>query len=180
MNSRVNGVLNWPTCTPSVFLVHRTYASWSETLAFLPALSGHAGTSSAAVILGFGWDETGWPERRPFTRDEVDRATGGRAVFLSRVDVHSAVLSTAFLDAYQGHGALAHRAATLVGWATIMHGAVMLDLTGHRFGDETTGYSEYAAALAARPQSTGCIVLDQRIHDLCLPFTDFRQTVESG
>lgn len=88
--------------------------------------------------------------------------------------------ATAFLDAYQGHGALAHRAATLVGWATIMHGAVMLDLTGHRFGDETTGYSEYAAALAARPESTGWIVLDQRIHDLCLPFTDFRQTVESG
>lgn len=88
--------------------------------------------------------------------------------------------ATAFLDAYQGHGALAHRAATLVGWATIMHGAVMLDRTGHRFGDETTGYSEYAAALAARPGATGWIVLDKRIHDLCLRFTDFAQTVESG
>ncbi len=52
-----------------------------------------------AVILGFNWDETTWPEQRPFTRDEVDRATGGRAAFLSRVDVHSAVLSSAFLDA---------------------------------------------------------------------------------
>lgn len=88
--------------------------------------------------------------------------------------------ATAFLDAYQGHGALAHRGATLVGWATIMHGGVILDLTGHRFGNETTGYSEYAAALAARPEATGWIVLDERIHDLCLPFTDFRQTVDSG
>ncbi len=54
---------------------------------------------SDGLILGFGWDETGWPEQRPFTRDEVDRATEGRAAFLSRVDVHSAVVSSAFLDA---------------------------------------------------------------------------------
>ncbi|MDN3356422.1 FAD-binding protein [Actinomadura sp. DC4] len=88
--------------------------------------------------------------------------------------------ATAYLDAYQGHGALAAKGATLVGWATIMHGGVMLDRTGRRFGDETTGYSEYAAALATRPGATGWIVLDRRVHDLCEPFTDFRQTVESG
>jgi len=65
----------------------------------LDALSAFANASSVDVLLGFGWDETGWPEQRPFTRAEVDHATGGRAAFLSRVDVHSAVLSTAFLDA---------------------------------------------------------------------------------
>ena len=65
----------------------------------LDVLAAHARTTSAAVILGFGWDETGWPEQRPFTRDEIDRATDGRPAFLSRVDVHSAVLSSAFLDA---------------------------------------------------------------------------------
>jgi fumarate reductase flavoprotein subunit len=86
----------------------------------------------------------------------------------------------AYLDAYQGHAALARRSRTLVGWATIMHGAVMVDRDGRRFGDETTGYSEYAAALAARPGARGWIVLDQRVHDLCLPFTDFRQTVDAG
>ncbi|MCW2746610.1 MAG: Fumarate reductase flavoprotein subunit [Mycobacterium sp.] len=88
--------------------------------------------------------------------------------------------ATGFLDAYQGHGALSSAAATLVGWATIMHGGVMLDLTGHRFADESTGYSEFGPQLAARPDAAGWIVIDQRIHDLCLPFTDFRQTVESG
>ncbi|MGH9272426.1 MAG: FAD-dependent oxidoreductase, partial [Ilumatobacteraceae bacterium] len=88
--------------------------------------------------------------------------------------------ATAYLDAYQGHGALAHRSATLVGWATIMHGAVVLGLDGRRFGDETTGYSEYAAVLAAQPASTGWILLDRRVHDACLAFTDFRQTVDSG
>lgn len=84
------------------------------------------------------------------------------------------------LDAYQGHAALAARSATLVGWAAVMHGAVMLDLTGRRFGDETTGYSEYAAALAARPGATGWLLLDRRVHDACLSFTDFRQSVDSG
>jgi fumarate reductase flavoprotein subunit len=88
--------------------------------------------------------------------------------------------ATAFLDAYQGHAALAQKSATLVGWATVMHGGVLLDLTGRRFGDETTGYSEYAAVLAGRPGATGWLVFDRRVHDACLPFTDFRQTVESG
>ena len=88
--------------------------------------------------------------------------------------------ATAFLDAYQGHGALAAASASLLGWATIMHGGVLLDLGGRRFGDETTGYSEFGPALAGRPGATGWVVFDRRIHDLCLPFTDFRQTVESG
>jgi fumarate reductase flavoprotein subunit len=88
--------------------------------------------------------------------------------------------ASAFLDAYQGHAALAKRSATLVGWATIMHGAIMVDLNGHRFGNETSGYSEYAAALASRPQAEGWLIFDKRVHDLCLSFTDFMQTVESG
>lgn len=85
-----------------------------------------------------------------------------------------------FLDSYQGHAALSKKAGTLVGWATVMHGGVVLDLEGRRFGDETTGYSEYAAALAARPHSEGWIVIDRSIYEKCLSFTDFRQTVESG
>ena len=65
----------------------------------LDVLASHANHSSAAVLLGFGWDETTWPEQRPFTRQELDRATGGRLVLLGRVDEHSAVVSSAFLDA---------------------------------------------------------------------------------
>ena len=87
---------------------------------------------------------------------------------------------TAFLDAYQGHAALAKRGATLVGWSTIMRGGFMVNLSGRRFGDETTGYSEYAAQLAAQEGAEGWLVFDQRIHDESLVFTDFRQTVESG
>jgi len=49
------------------------------------------------VLLGHGWDETAWPEHRPPTRQELDRASYGGVVYLSRVDVHSAVVSSALL-----------------------------------------------------------------------------------
>ncbi len=88
--------------------------------------------------------------------------------------------ATGFLDAYQGHGAVSPAAGTLVGWATIIHGGVLVDRTGRRFGDETRGYSEYAAELAARPGATGWIVLDEVVHEQCLPFQDYRDTVASG
>ncbi len=51
------------------------------------------------VVMGFGWDEAGWPEQRPPSGPELDRAAGGAAVYLARRDVHSAVVSSAILDA---------------------------------------------------------------------------------
>ena len=59
-----------------------------------------ADPSGEQVLLAFGWDEQTWPERRAFTRAELDAACDGRPVYAARVDVHSAVISTA----------LAHRA----------------------------------------------------------------------
>ena len=62
----------------------------------------YAATHSGTII-GDGWDETRWPEGRPPTVEEIDAAAGlGRAVYLSRVDAHSAVVSTALLDAVHG------------------------------------------------------------------------------
>ncbi len=54
------------------------------------------------MILGQGWDERAWPDPRPPDRAELDRAGGGRIVYLARVDVHSAVVSTAVLDRLPG------------------------------------------------------------------------------
>lgn len=88
--------------------------------------------------------------------------------------------SAAFLDAYQGHAALAVHGSTLAGWATIMHGAVLVNSQGRRFGDETCGYSEYAAMLAAQPDARGWLILDGRVHEACLAFRDYQETVESG
>jgi predicted amidohydrolase YtcJ len=52
----------------------------------------------AQIIIGHGWDERAWPEPQPPTRTELDRAAGSVAVYLARVDVHSAVVSSTLLD----------------------------------------------------------------------------------
>ncbi|KFF97470.1 amidohydrolase [Streptomyces scabiei] len=54
------------------------------------------------VLLGHGWDAARWPGGRPPTRSELDEATGGRPLYLSRIDVHSAVVTTALLDLVPG------------------------------------------------------------------------------
>ncbi|MER6345723.1 amidohydrolase [Streptomyces sp. NPDC001595] len=54
------------------------------------------------VLLGHGWDAARWPGGRPPTRAELDEATGGRPLYLSRIDVHSAVVSTALLELTPG------------------------------------------------------------------------------
>jgi predicted amidohydrolase YtcJ len=51
------------------------------------------------IVLGHGWDETTWPEHRAPTRQELDRASYGGVVYLSRIDVHSAAVSSALLAA---------------------------------------------------------------------------------
>ncbi len=50
------------------------------------------------ILIGQGWDDRSWPDPTPPTRTELDRAGGGAAVYLARVDVHSAVVSSALLD----------------------------------------------------------------------------------
>lgn len=65
----------------------------------LDLLAGHAAAHPADdVVLGSGWDETGWPGRTPPTADEIERAAPGRAVHLLRVDCHSVLVSHTLLD----------------------------------------------------------------------------------
>lgn len=54
------------------------------------------------VLLGHGWDAARWPGGQPPTRAALDEATGGRPLYLSRIDVHSAVVTTALLDLVPG------------------------------------------------------------------------------
>ncbi|MDZ4090942.1 MAG: amidohydrolase family protein [Arthrobacter sp.] len=63
-------------------------------------LDAVAGASSAGgTVLGHGWDETQWVDSALPTREELDRAAGGRHVYLSRVDVHSALVSSSLAAA---------------------------------------------------------------------------------
>ena len=60
----------------------------------LDAVAAAAARAPGEQLLGAGWDDTGWPEGRAPTAAELDRAAGGAEVYLSRVDVHSAVVSS--------------------------------------------------------------------------------------
>ncbi|GAA4679032.1 amidohydrolase [Pseudonocardia yuanmonensis] len=68
----------------------------------LAAVAAAAGTTpSAGVVWGHGWEEDRWSGPPP-SRAELDRAAAGRAVYLSRIDVHSALASTALVDRAPG------------------------------------------------------------------------------
>lgn len=88
--------------------------------------------------------------------------------------------ATAFIDAYQGHAALAMPSATLAGWATVMHGGFLVNKDGKRFGNETVGYSEYARESLEHADGQAWIIIDERIRDACQAFQDFRDTESSG
>ena len=92
----------------------------------LDAVAGAArsASSAAGTVLGHGWDETLWADPTLPSREELDRASGGRPVYLSRVDVHSALVSATLsaasgletLDGYAPDGQVkraAHTAARL-------------------------------------------------------------------
>src|SRR4051794_41857268 len=65
----------------------------------LDRLEAASRQARGGVVLGVGWDETRWPERRPPTAAELDRASYGGVVYLMRVDGHSAIASSALLAA---------------------------------------------------------------------------------
>lgn len=64
----------------------------------LRLLAEAAGRQEGGVLWGHGWDETGWPDQRIPSRAEIDAVVGNRPVYLARVDVHSALVSTALLE----------------------------------------------------------------------------------
>lgn len=71
-------------------------ASLTDALRLVRAYA--EGRPGDRVLLGHGWDAARWPERRAPRREELDEAAAGRPLYLSRIDVHSAVVTTALLD----------------------------------------------------------------------------------
>ena len=58
-----------------------------------------AGTPADAAVLGHGWDESNWADQALPGPEELQRAAGGRRVYLSRVDAHSALVSSSLAEA---------------------------------------------------------------------------------
>jgi len=76
----------------------------------LDAVRDRVLANPGTLLSGHGWDETRWPENRPPSRAELDSVAGATPVYLSRVDVHSALASTALVD-------LVPAARTASGWS---------------------------------------------------------------
>jgi fumarate reductase flavoprotein subunit len=86
----------------------------------------------------------------------------------------------AFMDAYQGHGSVATPHGVIMTWAAVMHGAVLLNIDGERFGDETSGYSEYAVPVLSQSGGIAWVVLDRRIDEACRVFKDYQDLDAAG
>ncbi len=89
----------------------------TSAAALLALVAGHAEhaelSGRAGVVLGHGWDETTWEGGTVVSREDLDRATRGRPAYLSRVDVHSAMVTSALVEAAGGDA----RLAALPGWS---------------------------------------------------------------
>ena len=92
---------------------------------------------------------------------------------------HSLEAEVGFLDAYQGHGSVATPHGILVTWATVMHGAVLVNIDGVRFGNETSGYSEFALPVLSQPEGMAWVVIDERIDQACRVFADYQDLIEA-
>ena len=58
-----------------------------------------AKSSSTGAVVGGGWIETGWPEGRFLTRQDIDAVAPDRPVLLVRADGHALVANSAALKA---------------------------------------------------------------------------------
>ncbi len=63
----------------------------------LDAVAARARARPGSLVWGHGWQDQDWAGPPP-ARTELDRAARGAPVYLSRIDVHSALVSSALLD----------------------------------------------------------------------------------
>lgn len=84
------------------------------------------------------------------------------------------------LNAYQGHGNVAHPHGILITWAVIMEGGVQVNCEGRRFWNETRGYSEAAQAVLSQPGGEAYAIFDGRIAEVARQFEDFKQAEATG
>lgn len=89
----------------------------------LDAVHERAKATRGAPVYGHGWDDSSWAAQSTPTRAELDRAAWGSEVYLSRIDVHSALVSSALvagapqargLDGYSADGPVAGSAHSML------------------------------------------------------------------
>jgi fumarate reductase flavoprotein subunit len=92
---------------------------------------------------------------------------------------HSLGAMFSHLGAYQGHGSVATPHNILISWAVVMQGGIQVNREGHRFSDETRGYSEQAAEVLRQPGGFAWNVFDEQIAGVARQFEDFCEAERS-
>ncbi|WP_407691052.1 FAD-dependent oxidoreductase [Rubrobacter marinus] len=69
------------------------------------------------------------------------------------------------MGSYQGHASVAAPDGPLVTWGVVVNGAILVNREGRRFGHETVGYSEYAAAVLSQPGGEAWEVFDEEVFE---------------
>ncbi|MUK01097.1 amidohydrolase family protein [Vibrio cholerae] len=104
-----------------------------------------AASDGSSTVLGYGWDESQWPEKRVPTAVELDNAGNGALVYLVRADIHSAVVS--------GSLAAGLGLAALDGWSDgfVVRGAheAARQATRHLTREQRRNYQQAALLHAA-------------------------------
>ena len=83
------------------------------------------------------------------------------------------------IGAYQGYAAVSDPHGSLLSWTTIEKGGIIVNGAGHRFGDESAGYSGYTPNVMA--QGGPCFaIFDQRIFDIAAAEEEFVELANYG
>jgi fumarate reductase flavoprotein subunit len=72
--------------------------------------------------------------------------------------------ATANMGAFQGYAAVADPHGSITSWTTVEQGAVLVDPSGRRMGDESVGYSGFASVVSAHTP-TAWVVMDAATRD---------------
>ncbi|MBY0441276.1 MAG: amidohydrolase [Mycobacteriaceae bacterium] len=68
----------------------------------LRMIADYATAHPGQPVWGHGWDESSWPQRQAPSTDDLDSVLGSRPAYLSRIDAHSALASTALRQLASG------------------------------------------------------------------------------
>jgi predicted amidohydrolase YtcJ len=73
----------------------------------LKLIAEHVAAKPGEPVWGHGWDDTAWAGGQVLTTADIDAVVGRRPAYLSRIDVHSAIASTALRDMVAGLSTIA-------------------------------------------------------------------------
>ena len=82
-------------------------------------------------------------------------------------------------QAYQGYAAVAYPHGSILSWTTVEKGAVLVDSSGSRLGDESIGYSGFTAEVL-RGKPPVYVIYDTRIKALAEKELEFAELVHMG